>query len=473
MFVKIKNEIDLVLDNLIDIPLILFNKFTSVHLGGMRLKPSKYEQLCEDLNAYLLTKKRYNIKFINIDKVLFKSGVERSVDLRNYYYFNMLYTSNFLLEYVKYIIPIFISANGKMKKALIFDCDNTLWKGILGEDGFDKIEMSFHSKEGAIFAQVQLLAKNLARQGVIIGICSKNNVEDVLEVINKHPDMRLNNDDMAIKMINWDDKISNLKAIAQDLNIGLDSIIFVDDSDFEINLIRQYLPEVTVLQVPQDLCSYPSMINNISNLFYSISQTTEDSTKIKMYKEESYRKNEQNKFEHIEDYLSSLNLSVAIYIDYPKHISRISQLSQKTNQFNLTTYRYTELDINNFIASSQKRVFSFDVRDKFGDYGVTGACIILIDGNKAVIDTFLMSCRIIGRNVEFVFFDELIKYLNKIKIEYIEAQYIKTIKNGQVSDFYDHLGFNKISDTEVIKFYELDISEYSHCSVDYIEVTNG
>jgi FkbH-like protein len=471
---KTKSEIDLVLRNVEKTSLVLINKFTALSFSHYKIRKNKLDELASQLNHYLEEKISANVRFVDIEKVIASVGVSNSLDMRYYYSSKALYTIDFYKTYANYISPFFISASGKAKKALIFDCDNTLWKGILGEDGFDNIEMSSNSKNGGVFAEIQAMALDLNKQGVLIGLCSKNNPDDVNEVIASHPDMQLREEHITIKKANWTDKATNLKAISNELNIGLDSLVFVDDSSFEVNLIREQLPEVTVLQVPEKLYEYPKMLRGSLGLFYNLSLTTEDQNKIKMYKQQVKRESVKKKFTDIEDYLASLELKMTIFEDDESIISRMSQMTQKTNQFNLTTKRYTEGDIRNFIDDLDSNVYAFSVADKFGDSGVTGLCIVS-DNSKnesPEIDTLLMSCRIIGRNIESAFMDYLIGKIKEKRIGVLKAKYIKTLKNDQVKEFFDKCGFKLVEGDESQINYVLSLKDYKPKKLNYIEVIN-
>ena len=461
MLKKIKSEIDLVLKNLNKTSIVLFNKFTSLQFSNSNIRKNNLEKLADQLNQDLEGKIQANVKLVALEKVIASVRVEKSLDLRYYYSSKALYTIEFFKTYTEYIKPFIMSANGKSKKALIFDCDNTLWKGILGEDGFDKIEMSPRTKDGSIFSEIQSIALSLNKQGILIGLCSKNNPKDIDEVINSHPDMKLREEHITINKSNWLDKITNFRQIAKELNIGLDSLVFIDDSSFEVNLIKEQLPEITVLQVPERLHEYPKMLRENTGLFYNFSLTEEDKKKIGMYKQYVEHENVKKRFTNIDDYLASLELKMTIYEDDETIISRMSQMSQKTNQFNLTTKRYTEADIRNFVISDDSKVFSFSISDKFGDSGITGLCIINFDkkNQTANIDTFLMSCRIIGRNIEYAFMEYLIDYLKYNKIENVTAKYISTHKNEQVKDFYDKCSFFLIKSNTGLREYEFVVGE--------------
>lgn len=459
---KTKHEMDIVFHNLSNVSLIVVNKFSSLVFNHFSLKQNRIDILMNELNQYLAAKK--NIILIDIDKVIAFISIEKSIDLRYYYSSKTLYSIEFYKRYFEYIKPIFLATNGKMKKALIFDCDNTLWKGILGEDGFDKI---------MIFREIQFLALQLANKGVILGLCSKNNPQDVDEVLEKHPDMILRDENIVIKKVNWEDKAINLKAIAKELNIGLDSLVFVDDSNFEVNLIREELPMIKVFQVPTKDYEYAMMIREITNLFYNPKETKEDLEKVKMYKTQVVRAKEEQNIGNIEEYLKSLELCITLYIDDVSEIVRISQMTQKTNQFNLTTKRYTENDIENFIKDENKMVLAIGVSDKFGDNGIVGLAILEYQNDTAFIDTLLMSCRVLGRNIEYKFMDIIVDILKEKSISEIKSKYLKTLKNEQVTDLYDRYGFEIIDQDDNQTRYRMLVKDYKNKSLDYIGVRNG
>jgi FkbH-like protein len=475
LVLKVCSEIDLVLNSLEKTSLIIFNKFSSLIFNCENLRQNNFDKICSRLNDYLQQKATANVLLIEIDKILAKLSISKSTDFRYFYSSKALYTVDFYKHYAKFISPIIKSIKGKAKKAIIFDCDNTLWKGILGEDGAEKIEMSGKTKQGVIFEEVQNLALELTKKGILIGFCSKNNLQDVEIIINEHPDMSIRNDNITIKKINWEDKATNLMAIAEELNIGLDSLVFVDDSDFETGHINDGLPQVTVLQVPDNLYEYPQLIRNNQALFFNVSQSKEDLKKTEIYKQQARRTEVQASYKDIEFYLRSLKLEISIHINATELIPRISQLTQKTNQFNLTTKRYTEADVDTFIKKNNITVFTVEVKDNYGDSGVTGVCIIQTNfkNKSANIDSLLMSCRIIGRNIELAFFDFLIEYLRDFEIKVLNAVYIKTYKNEQVNNFYEQMGFECVRNSNNDKYYVLKLDNYKNKSIDYIKVNYG
>ncbi|MBI5739133.1 MAG: HAD-IIIC family phosphatase [Nitrospirae bacterium] len=472
---KTKSEIALIFRNLKKTSLVVFNTFSAMHFCSSSIVNCNLSALASGLNAYLSSVLPVNVKLIDLDKVLCRVGVRNALDLRYYYLSKALYSIEFYKAYADFVRPIILSANGKTRKCIIFDCDNTLWKGILGEDGFDNIELSPGTAYGSIFAEVQGIALALNKRGILIGICSKNNPGDVDAVIKNHPDMQLRDEHITIRKINWSDKVTNLREIAAELNIGLDSLVFVDDSSFEANLVREHLPEVAVLQVPGRLQDYPGILRDNMGLFYNLSSSVEDKLKANMYNINVKRENAKSDFLTIEDYLASLKLKLTLYEDDSSIIPRISQMSQKTNQFNLTTIRYTENDINAFIADGNSKVYAYSVSDKFGDSGITGLCIINInrESGTADINTFLMSCRIIGRNIEYAFMDYLINAVRNLGGRTVTAKYIKTPKNDQVGNFYDRCSFALTDSNEKNKTYVLAIDDYKPHNLTYIEIVNG
>ncbi|MEM9297380.1 MAG: HAD-IIIC family phosphatase [Bacteroidota bacterium] len=467
---KVKAEIKMVLDNLANIPLVIFNKFSARLFTSSHFTGTAYTDFVDELNRHLAIVKAKNTTIIDLDQVFLQTGIKNCVDYRFFYTSKAPYTFNFFKHYCDYIAPYICASFGKVKKALIFDCDNTLWKGIVGEDGLEGIRLSPETAEGMIFNEVQSLATQLSKKGVIIGLCSKNNIEDVEEVLEKHPDQVLKNEHLAIKKINWQEKILNLAEIASELNIGLESIVFIDDSPFELDRIRDALPQVTTIGVPKNINDYPNLIRKYMGLFFNFSITKEDQRKIVMYKEQRRRNEYRLEFNRLEDYLASLDLQIIIDLNDHTKIERLAQLTQKTNQFNARTIRYSESDVGRMISQHDFDVFSITVNDKFGQYGITGLCIISYQGASAFIDTFLLSCRVLSRHIEFKMIYSLINYLKKRNIETLTAEYLPTLKNVQIATFFDKSGFKVIDKkNETIK-YHINIEQFVPADISYIKV---
>jgi FkbH-like protein len=470
---KVRGELDLLFKNLCKSKVVIFNKFSHLVFSHNNIKATNYELLVNTLNEYLLSNKPANFVLIDLDKIFVKTSIKESIDWRNYYTSKSLYTVKFFKNYSEFVSPVILSICAKIKKAVIVDLDNTLWGGIVGEDGWDQISISERNKNGIYFKEFQLFLKTLAGKGIILGICSKNNSNDVDEVFRKREDLQLSEEDIVIKKINWQNKVDNLVEIARELNIGTDSLVFIDDSSFEINLVNERLPIIKTLKVPDNLYEFPKMLLDYLPLFYSQNITDEDLLRLRMVKEDSLRKEIKNEFSDINDYLSSLQISVLIRCNDRENIERIAQLTQKTNQFNLTTKRYTSNEIKGIIESYNFDVLDITVSDKFGTMGLTGTSIIKYNpGLSAEIDTLLLSCRILGRNIEYVFVKEILKHISEKGIKDVIASYFKTSKNDQVSDFYESNGFIVTDSTESYKQYKVnaDIVLSEPSSINYINI---
>lgn len=470
---NLKSQIKLTIINLTDCPLVVWNKFNTLAFNNSNFFNNKLDEVCDDLNEFLKVESTPNIQLIDLCRPLFNLGYDEAFNFRNFYSARELYSSTFFHEYSSHIAPILNAITGKTKKALILDCDNTLWGGVVGEDGVEGIKLSENDNEGKIYSEIQNYCNYLASQGIILGLASKNNEQDVEEVFKKREDLVLNYEKLIIKKVNWDSKTKNLKSIAKTLNIGIDSIVFLDDSDFEVNLIKSEIPEIITIQVPEIKGNYPTYFRSFLPYFRNLSQTKEDTNRLKMYKEQALRSSDKESFSGIEEYLKSLDIKLTIGVDPENQVPRLAQMTQKTNQFNLTTRRYTESEVQKFISSKDYLVFSVSVSDKFGSSGITGLAILVIKDNIAYLDTFLMSCRIIGRNIEYVFFDQLINKLSEIGVKEVRAEYIQTTKNDQVSDIYDRLSFECVENSDEKKEYNLYIADYKNNNIEYINVDYG
>ena len=469
---KLFSEIDFIFENLNSTASVIFNTFSSAYYQTNVLV-SRIETFVKELNAYLEQKKASNVAIVNIDKIFTNIGIWQSIDYRFYHSSKAPYTFAFLKKYVSAIENIVLSNNGKLKKAIIFDCDNTLWKGVIGEDGLDHIDMSPDSKSGRFYHMVQQIAVYLSKRGVIVGICSKNNEKDVLDVLQNHLDMVLKEAHIVIKKINWEDKASNLIAISNELNIGINSLVFVDDSNFEVNLIKENVPEIHTIQVPANISEYPELILKNVFTYFNLRLNSDDGKKTEMYKQQFIREKSKETFSSIDDYLASLEIEITVLKNDLTHVPRIAQLTQKTNQFNLTTYRYTESQVQQFMAEEKYDVYFMFVKDKFGDNGLTGVCITRQDENdpnNRIIDSLLMSCRIIGRNIEFVYCSHIISDLAVRGYQTVSAEFIHTSKNAQVENFYEKIGFTLIGNNQESKQYSLNMANFKPSKVEYIKI---
>jgi len=330
---------------------------------------------------------------------------------------------------------------GKTKKVLILDLDNTLWGGVLGEEGRAHVQLS-EEGEGRIFVDFQKKIKQLKELGVLLVSCSKNNLHDVKEMFENHPNMQLRWDDFILHKIDWKNKSDNIAEIAETLQLGLDAMVFIDDSRQERELIKQTLPQVEVPDFPQDIAQLNTwfMIEVVYPFFSKKQLTTEDKEKTTQY-QRNINRQEIQKTMRYEDYLSSLQIKLTIYEPENMQLSRVAQLTQKTNQFNLTGKRYTDAEISDLASNQQYSIFVCEYEDKFGKEGIIGCAILQMKENKAIMDSFLLSCRVLGRNVENDFLKHILFEIKQKGIKKVEGLYNATTKNIAAQDFYKKNGF--------------------------------
>jgi FkbH-like protein len=396
-----------------------------------------------ELNDFLKTQLIYfkNSFFIDIDISRAMVGYKKFYDNRYWHIGKAPYTLEALKEISIDNFKLFRALKGKNKKCLVLDCDNTLWGGIVGEDGLEGIKLG-SNYPGSAYLAFQQEILSLHDKGVIIALCSKNNETDVWDVVDNHPHMLLKRNHISATMINWEDKANNIVKIATKLNIGLDSIVFIDDNEFETNLVKKILPAVEVIHLPKSKSSDYKDLLASCGLFDTLTYTDEDKKRNQLYKTEFKRKKDQKEFGgSIESYYKTLNMTVCLDKASEVVTPRIAQLSQKTNQFNLTTKRYTESDIEGFIKSKNSDVIFVELEDRFGKMGVVGVAIIKYSKDCASIDTFLLSCRVIGRGLERVLLNACIQLAKNRNLSIIRGSYLMTNKNGQVIDFYTKNNF--------------------------------
>jgi len=380
--------------------------------------------------------------YVDLNLCLSRLGSKDFYDQRYWHIGRAPYSLDALREIAhedfKFIRPL----KGKNKKCLVLDCDNVLWGGVIGEEGLSGIKLG-KTHPGSPYYEFQEEIVNLYHRGILIALCSKNNSEDVWEVFHKHPDMVLKEKHIVAAQINWEDKATNLKKIAAQLNIGLDSLVFADDSEFEVNLVRQALPEVTVIHLPKDKTVEYKEILASFGLFDTLTVSSEDRQRGSMYKAEAQRQQLQVQTPDLESYLKSLEMEVEIKFADDFTIPRVSQLTQKTNQFNLTTRRYSEAEIKKYAGSKDADVLFLRLLDKFGDSGIVGVSILKYKEEKAFLDTFLLSCRVLGRGIEDLFINQTLKLAKKKGCKVLIGEYLPTPKNVQTKDFLPKQGFNK------------------------------
>ena len=447
------------LENLRAAPLVIFNSFSALPFEAQALKPRPLGLLAERLNRRLRASDLPNLLPVDLDKVYAATGLAAALDFRQFHSARALHTVDFFKAWAAHVLPAFRSAAGRARKVLVVDCDNTLWGGIVGEDGIEGLRLDERSRDGPFFREAQQIMKGWQRQGVLLAIASKNNPEDVAAVLREHPAMSLREVDFVAVEVGWGEKIDSLRRVAEALNVGMDSLVFLDDSPFELERIKASLPQVACLQAPRHASAYPAMLRQASGLFFNLSQSEEDARRTRMYREESERKGALAQFQSLDDYLAALQVKVD-FVEGPSiSAARAAQMSQKTNQFNLTTQRYTEADITRMVSDPDMIVATFSVADRFGDYGVTGLIILRLDRvqRSAALDTFLMSCRVLGRRVETTVMEWIFRRLAQASCVRLDGEYRPTQKNAQVADLLDRMHFQRVSDVGGRIGYRLDL----------------
>jgi len=338
---------------------------------------------------------------------------------------------------------IWRALRGERRKCLALDLDNTLWGGVIGELGIDGIHLD-KTGSGSRFYDFQKRILELKRSGVLLVVLSKNNMVDAINGIDNHPDMALRSRDFAAIMANWNSKPQNLRAAARSLGLGTDSFVFIDDNPVEREMMQIELPEVAVPDFPDDSSQLESYIIGVARKYFlQVKSTEEDARKTEMYEAEAARRGEASAYKNPGDYLRSLGMVLTVEGLGENNILRAAQLTQKTNQFNLTTKRYSETEMRSVANASGCKAYIGELRDRYGDYGKVILAIARIAGHHATIDTFLMSCRAMERGVETAFIRAVENELQAYGVKTVHAKYIPSEKNEPAADFWPRAGYRE------------------------------
>jgi FkbH-like protein len=384
----------------------------------------------------------------------------------------MVLSVNALPYVASRIVDIIGAIRGQFKKCLILDLDNTVWGGVIGDDGLEGIELGHGLGIGKAFTEFQMWVKKLKQRGIIVCVASKNNEETAKEPFEKHPDMVLKLDDIAVFMANWETKVDNIRAIQGILNISFDSMVFLDDNPFERNMVRENIPGITVPELPEDPGKYLEYLYSL-NLFETASYSLADKDRTKQYQVEAKRVSLAKTFTNEADFLKSLNMVSTVSGFTKFNTPRVAQLSQRSNQFNLRTIRYTEADIEKMAADPDVVDLSFTLEDKFGDNGVVSVVIGHKNGDVLDLDLWIMSCRVLKRDMEFAMMDELVHRAREAGIKIIHGYYYPTAKNKMVKDFYGLMGFELINeDSDGNRTWEFKIKDDYKDKNQYIAVNS-
>jgi len=385
------------------------------------------------------------VRILDLHGLMLSLGTKHAHDSRKWLLYRQPYTEKFWQEIGRLLGRILAAEKISPKKCIALDLDNTLWGGIIGEDGLQGIQLG-DDFPGKAYRDFQQTLVCLKKKGVLLAVASKNNPEDVYEVFDKHDAMILSRKDFAALEIHWDSKVESIRRVAKKLNIGLDSIIFVDDSAKEIGEISERLPDVTCVVVPEELAELSDLFAE-TDFFDFAEITDEDRRRTEMMAADSARLEIQEAMSE-EEFRKSLNLKIEVFAAQKQHLARVTQLINKTNQFNLTTVRRTQDEVEELVGSKDALVLGMDIKDKYGDYGLVGVTILKKKAKSCVIDTLLMSCRVLGRGAEDTLIAKLAEAAKSLGCDEMRGRYIATSKNAMVKDFYRHFNFQHEPQTD-------------------------
>ncbi len=388
------------------------------------------------------------------------SSIQNQVGKANFFhtsvYINteMVLSIDVLPKVAARTVDLISAIHGTIKKCVILDLDNTTWGGIIGDDGLENIQIG-NLGIGKAFSEFQYWVKKLKNRGIIVAVCSKNTEAVAIEPFESHPDMVLDLEDIAVFIANWENKADNIRHIQRVLNIGFDSMVFLDDNPFERSIVRENIPGICVPELPEDPADFLEYLYSL-NLFETISFSFEDTERTKLYQIEAKRNLVQQKFTNEDDFLKSLNMISLVQPFNKFNTPRVAQLSQRSNQFNLRKVNYTDADIEALALSENHFTFAFTLEDKFGDNGLICVVILQKENCQCVfINTWLMSCRVLKRGMENFVLNTIATFAKEKGFRILKGEYLPTAKNDMVKDHYFNLGFEKNND-----YWELPLINY-------------
>lgn len=398
-----------------------------------------------------------NVYLMDLDALQSAVGRKQFSDPKLYYIAKMPISVDVLPQVAKLVIDQIQALRGLTKKCVVLDLDNTLWGGVIGDDGLSGIQIG-ELGTGHAFSDLQAWLKELKNRGMLLAVCSKNNEPAAKEPFEKHPEMILRLEDISMFVANWEDKASNIRNIQRTLNIGMDSLVFLDDNPFERNLVRSMIPEITVPELPEDPALYLQYLRSLG-LFETASYSAEDAGRTQQYRQQAERAVFESSFQSYDDYLEGLDMkAVAAPFDV-FHYPRIAQLTQRSNQFNLRTVRYTEAEIEAISQDSSKITLYFTLKDKFGDHGLIS--VVILDKQEPgtlFVSEWLMSCRVLKRGMEEFIINKIVKTAADHGYEKVIGEYIPTAKNAMVKDLYEKMGFARVEENR----FEAEVSAFRY-----------
>lgn len=401
------------------------------------------------INIGLMKHRTNNVTIVDLDYIASCIGKKQWFDPSAY----VLNKAGFSIQYIGVVCEAFAKQIsvlcGYIKKCLVLDLDNTLWGGVVGDEGYEGILADPNNPVGEAYLAFQKYILNLKNRGVILAICSKNDIETAKEPFEKNSNMILKLNDFSIFVANWKDKAENIRKISNELSIGLDSMVFFDDNPAEREIVKMYLPQVTVIDVPNDPAYYTQSLE-LASPFEWIQITSEDIKRSDSYVQNSKRAELANEFTDYDEYLKALEMEGVVEELSINQIERFSQLINKSNQFNLRTQRYSEAVINELLHDKNYKLLSISLKDKFSNYGMISCVILKKSDHNCLIDTWVMSCRVLKRGVEDFTFISIIEAAKNWKCSQLVGEYIPSKKNSMVSGLYTKLDF-KVSEHNMLK----------------------
>lgn len=466
-YVKVCNKIH---DNLPGCQILLSNFVEPIEdpLGNLEanylFSQSQFYRL---VNLELIRQRKPFVTIVDIEKLAACIGKNRWFDESSYFLSKM----GFALENIGFFCDAFArqfeAFMGRPRKCIVLDLDNTLWGGIVGDLGYDGIMIDPNDAEGEAYLHFQRYLLSLKNRGIILAVCSKNDIENAKEPFEKNEKMVLKLTDISSFIANWNDKASNIKVIAEELNIGLDSIVFFDDNPTERALVKEFVPEVKVVDVPNDPAYYVRALDQ-SFCFEWNQITKEDISRVRTYSDNKVRTELLASCENYDEFLEKLEMQVTWESVSNITLPRFSQLTNKSNQFNLRTCRYSEAEIDEMRASNMYELYTVSLKDKFSNYGVIACVVLRFEEDSCLIENWVMSCRVLKKTVENYTIHKIIEASKKRGVKEIKSEFIQSKKNGMVRDLYENLGFECIFDSENSKKYLLGKNQLNSFQQKYI-----
>ena len=386
-----------------------------------------------------------NVYLVDLDALQAACGREKFSDPKLYYIAKMPISVDMLPAAAKNVVELVQVLRGAAKKCVVLDLDNTLWGGVIGDDGLSGIQIG-ELGVGHAFSDFQAWLKELKNRGLLLAVCSKNNEDAAKEPFEKHPEMILHLEDFSMFVANWEDKASNIRVIQKTLNIGMDSLVFLDDNPFERNLVRSLIPEITVPELPEDPAMYLSYLRGL-NLFETASYSGDDANRTRQYREQAERAVFEASFQSYDSYLEGLEMKAVAAPFDEFHYPRIAQLTQRSNQFNLRTVRCTEAEVEALARDEGHICLYFTLKDRFGDHGLISVVVLTKQENSTLFVTqWLMSCRVLKRGMEEFIVNKIIRTAAEQGYRSVVGEYLPTAKNAMVRDLYEKMGFTPVGE---------------------------